>query len=182
MSNHSWKLDRLKNILDTYYTFVPTITLHQAAQYAKDSNGKNIVVRTFSEANTTLADLITHVANEYYVEQKRAEDAEKLLCDLTPGGSEFAFNSRNCFRYIRNDMSEGLQAKVSLTIEQRKTTAYKAAMLEALYACSACGGTGEIEIIQEGLDKWWPTGDPRVETEPCLHCVPLLNALEENNE
>lgn len=70
---------------------------------AQDSNRANYEVRMAAEA--------------------RADKAERLLCDLTDGGSEFAGSPVNCFEWIKTRLSESTRLTIKAVLARKAAEA-----------------------------------------------------------
>lgn len=73
---------------------------------------------TDSECRRELASM-TRQRDELLEHYKKRQEVERMLSDLTPGGSEFV-NPKNCFNWIKTYMSETQRLLVKAVIDRRQ--------------------------------------------------------------
>jgi chromosome segregation ATPase len=76
--------------------------------------------------DSTWEDLYNQSQEEIALLDEQVKHLQKLLCDLTPGGSEFVDNPQNCFEWIKRRIDDAVRNNVRLVGErnevQRKIT------------------------------------------------------------
>ena len=87
----------------------------------RESTARTCEQAALDSATRTLRQAETQVA-----------EANRLLCDLTIGGSEFANNPRNCARWIRKEIDSSFDAAIAANVRRAKAEADLAAAAAAL--------------------------------------------------
>ena len=55
--------------------------------------------------------------------ERERNEAYRMLCDLTPGGSEFAGSPGYCFRWLQRHMAETMRLTVKATLDRKEAEA-----------------------------------------------------------
>ena len=115
---------------------------------ADDDGQENFDVCSFAcdetENTEANAEFICKAVNEYDKLKADNEALNKLLCGLTPGGSEFVNDPEYCAKYMKEFGRSQHEFIISLIVEKKQLIDQKAELLGALKELNNYWGSGNF--------------------------------------
>lgn len=99
--------------------------------------------------------------------------AMRLLCDLTPGGSEFVDSPERCAAWVRARLRFNTKLAVERNRYRRALQPLLTAARHAIAACPRCQGRGYVVLADSYHGEKWP-----IDCEACAELRAAVQATE----